>query len=583
MTESVPAGKFAHLCDTSVSFAKDLKGRRSKKATRGFQMDHGWTVAAAASLTAFFTVTMMMNSGFFYVSFMEEFDVNRETASWPASVMSGVSHSFGLLLSFCQRRLSVFHMGLAGSICLWAGILGAVFAPNMTWMTVKMGAVHGAGVGIVCVTLIIVVMMYFDKYRGIASGLKFAGYTLCSLVYPVILTSLKETYGVRGTLLVYAALTMNVTALTMLLKEPPWHKSGRKNNEKKPTASETDASPEEANGIATISSKTLPVQALSSGRPLQRPTYYSKYSKKPSLTPINDAIESNCSIGKPCKSSAGVYRETAPSGTPHLPPEAMSHATKTLHDQSSDARKPCPRNTDQTSMAHNSKKCFCGAASQQVGCCASNVDSPSVFRHIAQMLSKPRFYIVVLGIVALDYTVAVFPTTIVDYALDKGSARRHADLSVMYCAPAELVGRIALPLVGDCRVVSRTTLVSATFFLLAASMFALPVTSSFLSYILVCACATMLVGCLMSMKPVVIADYFGIQSVAASWGFAGVTLLPLLLCNPSIIGFFRDTMGSYDGLYQLQAAIHCCVGCLFGILSFLDRKTRKERAHKCRA
>ncbi|KAH8039422.1 hypothetical protein HPB51_007275 [Rhipicephalus microplus] len=168
-------------------------------------MDRRWDVAGAASLTALFTTVMMMNSGFFYVSFIEEFGVTREAASWPASVMSVVSHSSGLLVSCLQRHLSVFQLGLVGSVFLWAGILAAVFAPNMAWMTVTLGVIHGLGVGVVCVTLIIVVMMYFDKYRGVASGIKFAGYSMASLLFPTILTSLRDAYwlermhaGVRG-------------------------------------------------------------------------------------------------------------------------------------------------------------------------------------------------------------------------------------------------------------------------------------------------------------------------------------------------------------------------------------------------
>ncbi|KAH7959622.1 hypothetical protein HPB49_012544 [Dermacentor silvarum] len=396
-------------------------------------MDRGWSVAGTACVTAFFTVVMMTNSGFFYVSFMEEFHVDRESASWPASVVSVVAHSSGLLVSIGQGKLSVFQMGMLGSVFLWAGMLGAAFAPNIMWMTLTLGLIHGVGLGVVCVTLILVVMMYFDKYRGMASGLKFAGYSLCSLLYPIILTSLKDAYGFRGALLVCAALTMNVTALSLLLKEPPWH--DRERNSK--------------------------------------------------------------------------------------------HANMPLVAQNGDT--------------------------------STDIDT---------LAGEP--------VVAIDYTVAVFPATIVDYALDKGSARSQADLSVSYCAPAELMGRVALPLIADSGLVSRTTLVSVNFFLLAGTFLALPATCSFLSYILVCACATMFSGCLMSMKPVVIADYFGIDAVATAWGFAGVTLLPLLLCSPTITGYFRDTKGSYDGLYQLQAGIHGCVGSLFGILSVLDHRRQKK-------
>lgn len=106
-------------------------------------MDRGWSVAGTACVTAFFTVVMMTNSGFFYVSFMEEFHVDRESASWPASVVSVVAHSSGLLVSIGQGKLSVFQMGMLGSVFLWAGMLGAAFAPNIMWMTLTLGLIHG--------------------------------------------------------------------------------------------------------------------------------------------------------------------------------------------------------------------------------------------------------------------------------------------------------------------------------------------------------------------------------------------------------------------------------------------------------
>ncbi|KAL3225442.1 hypothetical protein MRX96_025780 [Rhipicephalus microplus] len=321
-------------------------------------MDRRWDVAGAASLTALFTTVMMMNSG----------------------VMSVVSHSSGLLVSCLQRHLSVFQLGLVGSVFLWAGILAAVFAPNMAWMTVTLGVIHGLGVGVVCVTLIIVVMMYFDKYRGVASGIKFAGYSMASLLFPTILTSLRDAYGLRGCMLVYAALTMNVTALTLLLKEPPWQTNSR-NHEARTSA-----------------------------------------QQRKSVSWIKPA-----------------------------PPES-AFANPVTHPD--------------------------GAT------------------------------IVVAGTAEL-----------MNFATPNG-----------VCVNQNM-----------CNQVNKTRSACDAF-----------------------------------VHPVVVADYFGIESVATGWGFAGVTLLPLLLCNPYIIGYFRDVGGSYDGLYQLQAGIHCFVGGLFGLLSVLDRRRQKK-------
>ncbi|XP_054923569.2 monocarboxylate transporter 9-like isoform X1 [Dermacentor andersoni] len=542
-------------------------------------MDRSWGVAGAASLTAFFTVVMMMNSGFFYVSFIEEFGVDREAASWPASVMSIVSHSSGLLVSCAQRHLSVFQLGVIGSVFLWAGILGAVFAPNMAWMTVTLGAIHGAGVGIVCVTLVIVVMMYFDKYRGVASGLKFAGYTLASLLFPTILTSLKDAYGFRGSMLVYAAITMNVTALTLLLKEPPWEMNAR--NRK------TETSKEESGSVSSITAAPLDSAASNAlafreGAGSNGAGFAESINPVSSLTPNgvgavdsihNRVANSEVPVTHACNSS----NEQPPENSNNVNLfKTWLQSFKFLRKQESTSQTAGVENGSNgkrtaTIMSENKASNITNQRTSQ-----KSQRSCSLFREVGNLLSKPRFYACVLAVVAMDYTMAVFPATIVDYALDKGSSRSHADLSVTYCSPAELFGRIVLPLIGDCKFVSRTTLVSASFFLLAATMLAIPATPSFLSYILVCACATMFTACLLAMKPVVIADYFGIESIATSWGFAGVTLLPLLLCSPYIIGYFRDTGGSYDGLYQLQAGIHCFVGGLFGLLAVLDRRRQKK-------
>ncbi|XP_075539452.1 uncharacterized protein LOC142574188 [Dermacentor variabilis] len=422
-------------------------------------------------------------------------------------------------------------------------------------------------------------MMYFDKYRGVASGLKFAGYTLASLLFPTILTSLKDAYGFRGSMLVYAAITMNVTALTLLLKEPPWQMNARDHK--------TETSKEESGSISSITDVPLDSAASNplafrEGAGSNGAGFAESINTVSSLTP--NGVGAVDSIHNRVANSEVPGMLACNSSNEHPPENSNSinlfktwiHSITFLRKQESTnqmAGVENGRNGKRTATIVSE-----GNTSNEAKQCISQKSQRSCFSfgEVGNLLSKPRFYACVLAVVAMDYTMAVFPATIVDYALDKGSSRRHADLSVTYCSPAELFGRIVLPLIGDCRFVSRTTLVSASFFLLAATMLALPATTSFLAYILVCACATMFTACLLAMKPVVIADYFGIESIAISWGFAGVTLLPLLLCSPHIIGYFRDTGGSYDGLYQLQAGIHCFVGGLFGLLAVLDRRRQKE-------
>ncbi|KAH9377501.1 hypothetical protein HPB48_006238 [Haemaphysalis longicornis] len=393
--------------------------------------------------------------------------------------------------------------------------------------------------------------MHFDKYRGIASGLKFTGYTICSLVYPKVLTVLKDAFGFSGALLVYAGLTMNVTALTLLLKEPPWLK--RKNNTKHDLGyAKKDVARSAATSILDICDTIItngsalslpkPPNSLQSDGAInisQGDNHTTNDDTTGKMGVDQSVLASKKSTEKANADGQLLDASCLSSNSPgylinRYRPRSHLESAFTMPELALTNTKPTQLpNTPWNHFSENgtissSVPTECGSPEQPVG--------SSTLQIIRRLLRDHRFYVTLLGIVALDYTIAVFPATIVDYALDKGSPRSSADLSVTYCAPAELVGRIVLPMIGDCGCIRRPTLAAGSFVLVAIGMLILPVTTCFASYIAVCAFLAMMLGCLTSMKPVIIADYFGVDSIGACWGFAGVSLVPLLLCNPAITG-----------------------------------------------
>ncbi|CAN8015715.1 unnamed protein product, partial [Ixodes persulcatus] len=102
-----------------------------------------WHVAALGFLTSFLVSATMSNSGFFYVGFMEEFDVNRKSATWPRSVASALCLLSGFLVAPLQRKVSLFTIFLMGGLLAWAGVVASAYVPNMAWMTVTLGVING--------------------------------------------------------------------------------------------------------------------------------------------------------------------------------------------------------------------------------------------------------------------------------------------------------------------------------------------------------------------------------------------------------------------------------------------------------
>ncbi|XP_077554175.1 monocarboxylate transporter 5-like isoform X2 [Haemaphysalis longicornis] len=70
------------------------------------------------------------------------------------------------------------------------------------------------------------------------------------------------------------------------------------------------------------------------------------------------------------------------------------------------------------------------------------------------------------------------------------------------------------------------------------------------------------------------------EAISLVSGTSGLLLVPLLFCNPLIMGYFRDHTGSYDGLFRLVAGIILSVATTFLAMIFCNRrrKSRKTRS-----
>ncbi|CAN8028539.1 unnamed protein product, partial [Ixodes persulcatus] len=86
-----------------------------------------------------------------------------------------------------------------------------------------MGAFRaGIGTGVTQVVNEALLSMHFENRRNRASLLAYAGSTLAALVYPGVLMSLVDVYGLHGALLLTAGLALNGLAGSVMLRKPTW-------------------------------------------------------------------------------------------------------------------------------------------------------------------------------------------------------------------------------------------------------------------------------------------------------------------------------------------------------------------------
>ncbi|XP_065301408.1 monocarboxylate transporter 3-like [Dermacentor albipictus] len=489
---------------TKSSASDETNASAMRRQSRRFQrkdIDKSWGIAAAAAIASFFNMATQINSGFYFVAIMDTFAVDFTDASWPGSVFTIMIYSGSFVVVLLQKYLTVHQITLFGSLLLWVPLIGAAFAPNITCMTITLGALHGAGAGIVLVGLMVILGMHFDKYLGAASGIRDAGTTVCAFAFPSLLSFLSEKYGLRGTLFIYSALAMHVMAVAFWL----WMRARvEKKNEAYRRASFKIAARQ-----SCISQWALGTH------------------RADSVTSASD-IRTDKGVAV---SKHSLERAILPPYT--LPP--------TIPEDIEDEEEPLP------------------------------------FLEKFSILKAPSLYVVVIGAVVEIYGYNVFLETIDSYAVDKGAPQSDADMAVTYATMLEIIGYVALPLVADMGFVGRPTMAAACFVLTALFYGMVPHAGWSVPYLAVDAILVMFVATTSSLRCSIMTEFFGADQVPVCMAASGLLLIPVQLCSPSVIGYFRDDLGSYDGMYQLLAALNLLAALLYAPLA-IHVSCKKETA-----
>lgn len=178
--------------------------------------------------------------------------------------------------------------------------------------------------------------------------------------------------------------------------------------------------------------------------------------------------------------------------------------------------------------------------------------------------------------VAADFTLPIFTSTIVDYSRDKGVPLATAAQLVTFQCLGGFLGRLVIPVIADKVAHSRCPIAALSLALLSLSFLMMPHAGGMWAVAAVTFVTGIQQGYLNAFKPVLAADYLGVESVAVSWGLIGFATLPLLFCEPSIVGAFRDTRGSYDNLYRLCGAVDLFAAILLSAQACYDAKKRRS-------
>ncbi|XP_075542734.1 monocarboxylate transporter 14-like isoform X2 [Dermacentor variabilis] len=197
-----------------------MPGSQERQGCGTTAMDRCWTVPVTMAAAAFLVFMPWSWFGLLLVYFVENFHITRGTASWPKSVAMTLSNVSGLIVYALQRRIKTFYIVLISTILTSVAFISSTFAPNIFWMTITLGLIHGLGHGIFLTSSSIYTLLHFKKYRAIATSFIFIAFGLSAVVSQFVLAGLLVVYDLGGALLLYGAILMNSAAIVMLARNP---------------------------------------------------------------------------------------------------------------------------------------------------------------------------------------------------------------------------------------------------------------------------------------------------------------------------------------------------------------------------
>lgn len=213
-------------------------------------------------------------------------------------------------------------------------------------------------------------------------------------------------------------------------------------------------------------------------------------------------------------------------------------------------------------------------------CCVEIATKPqrqtSAIASAKDILSRRRFYFHAVGYAAFSFFLDTFLTIAVDYAVDSGLQMSDAVLVLTLFSITDTAGRLLVPLIGDHHLVSHTGLMTISYFLIALLAQTFPFTSDRWSFSGVCLAFGLPMGYAIVGISQVITEEVGIDNLPMAYGFVSAITAAGSFARPFVIGFFRDSYGSYEGLFRLLGGM-MTVSFLFCLVLWLTERRKQSK------
>ncbi|XP_052058189.1 monocarboxylate transporter 3-like [Mytilus californianus] len=539
-------------------------------------VDRGWAwiVLAACFLRSFMVIGINKAFGMFFVEYIEAFESNASTVSVIISTQQIMfSLSSFLILTFGNRFFTFRPIIILGSVLMAAGYFLNAYAPNVQFLFLSQGVLFGIGQAAASGPSVVVLNSYFDKRRGLANSLANSGGSLGGLLLPLIIQALLETYGLQGAQIVISGMLLNIVVSGALLRPMTNNVPQEKLNLEVKVEEEDET--KNGNHIKiNLNQEDLSLSADDIRSKLYKSEKAQKENEK---LLINIPQPNNHYRMRTFSENLHEYRVTTVPRQTGIPNSAdaskftnLSNIFGSLADVSSSVQS--------VFLAKNVEITKRETADDETETCFSKyILSVINFKILRNHHLKLVYLLGFLAVFSARLQMAYIPP----YARDCGISGRNISYLVTIIGTCDFFGRFGVALIADSKRVKLSSIISASLIIMGITSMCNSFIRDFHTFIAYCVIYGLFGGLYNSVVALLLVDAVGPKNLSPALAFAiqihGISISAMA----PILGFMRDSTGSYTGSFYIMGVgnLLSALLLLFGLP--IVKKMELRRQQQC--
>lgn len=539
---------------------------------------YAWVVAFSACIINMILSGLSRMIGLLYVACIDAYGISRQEATLPFTIRNAV------------RCLSGPIAGIAGqyygirTVTFWGGIMAALgaglccLAPNITWLTLFWGGIHGLGFALANTLFQVVVNQYFEKNKATATGIALSGACVGSFGLPFLLEATLNTFGLSGAFLIISGIVMHVLPPTLFLKTPPWIENPEKYEKQRRALLNYKGS------VMPDSKKTLPLKQQDDVRNVRSISFSSDVAdqldvSRFSLKRIRTKAYNFVKLAS-LKSSQGGDNVVC---TRYISKET-SFPTKDVQIEAS-SQNNIIASSVYTIPLENCQESNGYSTNNKSEKASAHLETPK-FKDslivILQLHTNPLYLFTSISMAIYGVVFIPILTVLVDYSKDKGIDEAAGKYLINVMAAGDLAGRLCFGWVTDRGFMTIPNFMTLSLSLEGVFIALFPVAQTLSTFMILVALYGITAGCMLVQFPVLVCKYVDkkVQSVAMGCIIFLSGIISFFI--PFLIGHFRDDVGSYDGMFYLTGAISVISGAMWLLEPFIAKcyKSKTDKITK---